>query len=273
VKVAVTTATLCAHEVYIHVWLEFRSSLHVARVTEDEGTMSEDEGTEDIGTMECSLCEIGPLQEWWVQDFAAQDDWPAQTLIVCLPCKAYYENHGKLIVCLQAWKTYMSIGHAKPCRKGKGKGGNADDDGNGKGGYDDAKGKGGNAKGKDDVPADVIEHFKYKCNDNYGHLDYRPPEIMDDIPGTIEAWETYKDKTRGKGGYYDGKGKGGNAKGKDDDGGNERPTTEVPSKADVMRYKMRGQCAKCKLYINADEQGVMLHHPRGWCEYCAKVLD
>ena len=150
-KVAVTTATLCAHEVYIHVWLEFRSSLHVARVTEDEGTMSEDEGTEDIGTMECSLCEIGPLQEWWVQDFAAQDDWPAQTLIVCLPCKAYYENHGKLIVCLQAWKTYMSIGHAKPCRKGKGKDGNADDDGNGKGGHDDAKGKGGNAKGKDDV--------------------------------------------------------------------------------------------------------------------------
>ena len=46
----------------------------------------------------------------------------------------------------------------------------------------------------DDVPTDVIEHFKYKCNDNFGHLDYRPPEIMDDIPGTIAAWETYKDK-------------------------------------------------------------------------------
>ena len=51
------------------------------------------------------------------------------------------------------------------------------------------------------------------------------------------------------------------------------PTTEVPSKADVMHYKMRGQCAKCKLYINTDEQGFMLHHPRGWCEYCAEVLD
>ena len=49
-----------------------------------------------------------------------------------------------------------------------------------------------------------------------------------------------------------------------------RAKAAVPSKADVMRYKMRGQCAKCKLYINADEQGVMLHHPRGWCEYCAK---
>jgi hypothetical protein len=44
------------------------------------------------------------------------------------------------------------------------------------------------------VPEDVIEHLKYKCNDNCGHLDYRPPEIMDDIPGTIAAWETYKDK-------------------------------------------------------------------------------
>jgi hypothetical protein len=53
----------------------------------------------------------------------------------------------------------------------------------------------------------------------------------------------------------------------------EAPTTEVPSKADVMHYKMRGQCAKCKLYINTDEQGFMLHHPRGWCEYCAEVLD
>ena len=139
-KVAVTTATLCAHEVYIHVWLEFRSSLHVARVTEDEGTMSEDEGTEDEGTMECGLCEIGPLQEWWVQDFAAHDDWPALTLIVCLPCQAYYKN-------LQEYPWH-------PCHKGKGKGGNAegnDDDGKGKGGYDDAKGKGGNAKGKDDV--------------------------------------------------------------------------------------------------------------------------
>jgi hypothetical protein len=49
-----------------------------------------------------------------------------------------------------------------------------------------------------------------------------------------------------------------------------RAKAAVPSKADVKRYKMRGQCAKCQLYINADEQGVMLHHPRGWCEYCAK---
>ena len=48
----------------------------------------------------------------------------------------------------------------------------------------------------DDVPTDVIEHFKYKCNDNFGHLDYRPPEIMDDLPGTMEAWETYKEKTQ-----------------------------------------------------------------------------
>ena len=46
----------------------------------------------------------------------------------------------------------------------------------------------------DDVPTDVIEHFKYKCNDNCGHLDYRPPEIMDDIPASIIAWENYKDK-------------------------------------------------------------------------------
>jgi hypothetical protein len=51
------------------------------------------------------------------------------------------------------------------------------------------------------------------------------------------------------------------------------PTTEVPSEADVMYYKMRGQCAKCKLYINTDAQGFMLHHPRGWCEYCNEVLD
>jgi hypothetical protein len=51
------------------------------------------------------------------------------------------------------------------------------------------------------------------------------------------------------------------------------PTTEVPSEAEVKYYKERGQCAKCKLYLNTDAQGFMLHHPRGWCEYCNEVLD
>ena len=45
----------------------------------------------------------------------------------------------------------------------------------------------------DDAPADVVDHFKYKCNDNYGQLDYRPGEMLDDFPATLTAWDTYKD--------------------------------------------------------------------------------
>ena len=47
---------------------------------------------DNIKEIECGLCTIGPLQEWWVEEFPAHDDWPALTLIVCVPCQERYKK-------------------------------------------------------------------------------------------------------------------------------------------------------------------------------------
>ena len=45
-----------------------------------------------------------------------------------------------------------------------------------------------------DTPDDALEHFKHKSNVDYGHLDYRPPEILDDMPGSLIKWEIHKEE-------------------------------------------------------------------------------
>ena len=50
----------------------------------------------DIGDAKeivCNACEAGPLQEWYVKEYAAKDaDRPAATYYLCIPCEQRYKK-------------------------------------------------------------------------------------------------------------------------------------------------------------------------------------